>query len=303
MNQPPLVLYHAGCNDGFCAAWLCHLAWPRAEFVPAWYGMPAPDVTGRDVVVVDFSFPREDMTRMKGQAASLVVLDHHETARAALAGLEFCRFDMEKSGARLTWEWLCQEGHLPDVMRRTYRADAPPWPVAYTEDRDLGHSITGPGRLPDSPAVNAALATYPHQFSAWDTLWGRGASALVPEGQAVLRYQAKLIEDAVRHAAEAQAVRDGSRVRVVNTTVLISEIGHELARDRDFGVCWHARGDGKIVYQLRASQEGKNVAEFARQYGGGGHAGAAGFVMPPEAAPFVRIGPRAAIPVAGQPCA
>lgn len=32
------VIYHAGCTDGFCAAWLFHKVFPCAEFVPAQYG-------------------------------------------------------------------------------------------------------------------------------------------------------------------------------------------------------------------------------------------------------------------------
>jgi len=34
MNSPLLVLYHANCWDGFCAAWIAHQIYPDAEFVP-----------------------------------------------------------------------------------------------------------------------------------------------------------------------------------------------------------------------------------------------------------------------------
>ena len=34
----PLVIYHAGCWDGFCAAWVARKALGDIEAVPAHYG-------------------------------------------------------------------------------------------------------------------------------------------------------------------------------------------------------------------------------------------------------------------------
>ena len=38
------VIYHAGCFDGFCAAWLAHKVYPDAEFFPTHYGEEPPEV-------------------------------------------------------------------------------------------------------------------------------------------------------------------------------------------------------------------------------------------------------------------
>jgi hypothetical protein len=56
MTQP-LVLFHSDCWDGFCAAWLLHryAFGDNAEYQPVMYGQVAPDVTDRDVMVVDMS--------------------------------------------------------------------------------------------------------------------------------------------------------------------------------------------------------------------------------------------------------
>ena len=70
------------------------------------YGDPVPDVTGRDVLILDFSFKRDVMLDLACKAASILCLDHHRTAEAELAGLLFCKFDMNKSGGRLTYEYL-----------------------------------------------------------------------------------------------------------------------------------------------------------------------------------------------------
>jgi len=67
-----LVIYHANCIDGYTSAWA---AWRKygddAEYLPASYGDPAPDVTGRWVLVVDFSYPRDVMLKwtLRGPAS------------------------------------------------------------------------------------------------------------------------------------------------------------------------------------------------------------------------------------------
>ena len=111
--EKPLVIYHANCWDGFCAAWVARKALGEIEAVPAHYGQPPPDVTGRQVFILDFSYPRDVMVNVVGQAAWTCVLDHHKTAKEALHRLDEVLapdltvvFDMEKSGGRLAWEYF-----------------------------------------------------------------------------------------------------------------------------------------------------------------------------------------------------
>lgn len=275
---PPLIVYHAGCNDGFCAAWLCRKAWPDAEFLPASYGDEPPDVLDRDVLVVDFTYPRPMLEAMAAAARSIRVLDHHKSAQADLAGLPFCTFDMEKSGARLAWEYLYGGGLLPDdwlaTNRSGYSFGVAPWLVDYTEDRDLWR-----WGLPASRAVNAGLGSYDLDFAVWSMLHRRKPHDLAVEGEAIIRYQDKLIGAAVGRAVEAEALQTGQRVRMVNATCLQSEIGNRLAEGFDFAAVYAHGGYRAISVSLRSLPGGADVAEFARLYGGGGHARAAGMAI------------------------
>lgn len=273
-----LVIYHANCFDGFACAWLFHQAFPDAEFVAAQYGEPPPDVTGKDVVIADFSYKATELIPMIGSAASFVLLDHHRTAAAELSGIEaqsavagFPRptivFDQAKSGGRLVWEWLLRNDpdRLPIVR---------PWLVDYTEDRDLWRWA-----LPHSHAVNAALRSYPMTFEWWDKLALRDPGELAVEGTAILRAEQQLIDRHVRNAAEVELA--GHKVLAVNATVLQSEIGEALAQGRPFSLTWFDRADGFRVFSLRSRGEsGIDVSEVARRFGGGGHRAAAGFQMP-----------------------
>ena len=80
MNKP-LVIYHGNCADGFSAAW-CF--WRKygdgADYHAGVYQQDPPDVTGRDVYLVDFSYKAPVVARMLKVARSVCLIDHHKTA-------------------------------------------------------------------------------------------------------------------------------------------------------------------------------------------------------------------------------
>lgn len=269
--MPPLVIYHANCRDGFCAVWVAKQALGEIEAVPAQYGQEPPDVAGRRVYILDFSYKRSVLEEMSRKAESILVLDHHKTAQAELEAIGrdpftgylaggktlLCIFDMEKSGGRLTWEH--------------FFGDKPaPWLVDYTEDRDLWRWT-----LPESKTINAALRSYPLDFAVWNDLLKRSLAVLSVEGQSIFRREQQIIDDHLRHAREIEM--EGHRILAVNATVLFSEIAGELARDRPFGACYFDRQDGKRQWSLRSRTDGVDVSDVAKRRGGGGHRNAAGF--------------------------
>jgi uncharacterized protein len=269
LRRSPLVLYHANCADGFCAAWVAHRRFgDGAEYVPVQYGQPPPEASmgGRSIYVLDFSCNRATTLWMADVAKSLVVLDHHKTAQAELIGIERDRltvvFDMKKSGGRLAWEHF-----FPD--RPT------PWLVEYTEDRDLWRWA-----LPDSRAISAFLASHPFNFNLWDgfnDMWvNRGVWwGCVSQGEAILRYQEQQVERAVKNAWEI--TMDGYKILCVNATSLVSEIAGKLAEGRPFGATFFDLPEGRRVWSLRSREGGIDVSEIAKKHGGGGHKNAAWF--------------------------
>lgn len=265
MTPVDLVVHHADCPDGMCAAWVVLKHSPSATVLAARYGDAAPDCRGLRVAVVDFSYPRADLMRMREEAVSLVVLDHHKTAAAALAGLDFCVFDMNHSGARLAWNH--------------FHPDKPvPWIVDYVEDRDLWRWA-----LPNSREVSAVMQSYHltiETFEMFAVMNADPRTASVPllgvAGEAILRYQRRLIESAVRRARPESI--GGHDVLCVESTVLKSEIGEALSEGQPFVAIWSLNEAGERVYSLRSREGGLDVSEIAKQFvGGGGHPRAAGF--------------------------
>lgn len=255
------VIYHADCVDGFTAAWVCHMEWPDAEFVAARYGDAPPRVAGRDVVIVDFSYPREILIEMQEAASSLRVLDHHKTAAEALAGLDFAVFDMTRSGAGLAWDTFCAPAARPAL-------------VNYVEDRDLWRWA-----LPESKAVSAYIALRDRTFRCWSALATELESidTVIERGHVALQVVDQYVDSrAMRHRV---AMIGGYWVPCINTTFAVSELVGELSEGFPFAAGWFERTDGKLVYSLRSRGDGIDVSEIAKQYGGGGHRNAAGFTV------------------------
>jgi oligoribonuclease NrnB/cAMP/cGMP phosphodiesterase (DHH superfamily) len=207
--------------------------------------------------MLDFAYPRAVMQDLAAAAASLLVLDHHKTAAADIGDLPYCRFDMTRSGCAMAWSH--------------YHADAPLPPLlAYIQDKDLWT-----WKLDASNEVSAALASHPMDFRLWDQLT---IDALKRDGSAIRRYQSQLVRDICAQARRGRFA--GEDVPFVNTPVLQSYVGNALARGEKFVVLWHERPDGTLRVSLRSTDGGKDVAEIARAYGGGGHERAAGFGLP-----------------------
>ena len=296
----PLVLYHANCWDGFCAAWIAKHALGEIEAIPVQYGQDPPiDFCGRDVYILDFSYKRQVMRTILSQSRFVCVLDHHKTAQAELAGLvdEFIQrpdlinnapgselpviyFDMDKSGGRLAWHYFygITDPCWPRLLNAFPKCDQqrPPWLVIYTEDRDLWR-----WKVVYSRAVNAWLRSYPLDFDLWDSFaklsplaWD-GRQCPVSEGDAILRREQQIIDEHVKHAREIEM--DGHSVLAVNATVLFSDIAGELAKGRPFGACYFDRQDGKRQWSLRSRDDGIDVSAIAKVHGGGGHRNASGF--------------------------
>ena len=259
-----VILYHAGCADGAVAAWVAQHRYPNAELVPVAYQRPPPDVSGRHVLIVDFSYPRETLLAMHAKAASLRVLDHHKTAAEDLQGLDFCVFDMSRSGAGITWDVL-------------FDGAPRPWLVDYTEDRDIWR-----WRLPDSKMVNAYLQTVGHDMAALSRVVADGLDVARDRGRVAEAVRRDYINATKRTAYRAFfAGEDGVALCVNAGGWANSEVLGELATESEAGYAfaWAECSDGTYAYSLR-SRAGVDVSAIAKRFGGGGHAQAAGFSTP-----------------------
>jgi uncharacterized protein len=267
--------FHAGCPDGFGAAWSVWRAWgPSARYVPRGHDSDPPRKphVGGTVVFVDIAPDNQYLRQLADEAAHVVVLDHHWSAReryAADPGVENLItdgghrvvFDLGHSGAVLAWRYFHPSQPVPSLL-------------AYVQDQDLWQWA-----LPRSEEVNAAIGSHEREFAVWDELAARSPEELAREGEPIVRAHRIEILRALT-TAHAIMVAD-RRVEAVNALQNRSHLGHELAKRAAFGhpIGVVYRVVGRTVEASIYSIGDVDVSAIARRYGGGGHRNASGFAV------------------------
>lgn len=293
MTKPDICIYHGNCADGFGAAWAVWKRWgDTVDYFPGFYGAEPPQVAGKNVLLVDFSYKAPVLHAMAAVASTVVILDHHKTAQADLASLPppldgpydpntmlhwqrecnapasiHALFDMERSGAQIAWDYL-----HPNQPR--------PLLLDYVGDRDLWRF-----KLPRSREVNAVIFSHPYDFKVWDGLAhdlvdDAGYWNTVASGEAIERKHFKDIAELLALTRRKMRI-GGHEVEVANLPyTMSSDAAGILAEGKPFGACYFDRNDGARVFSLRSREGGVDVSAIAKTYGGGGHAQAAGFQAP-----------------------
>lgn len=276
----PLVIYHGNCADGFSAAWCFWRKYKDgADYVAGVYQQDPPNVTGREVYLVDFSYKRPVVEAMLRTAGSVTLIDHHKTAIDDLLPLKadmmatnnngmgdnfgwFC--DLNRSGATLAWDYL-----FPGEDR--------PLLLGHIEDRDLWRF-----KLPNTREIQANVFSYEYTFEQWDKLMSADQAELLKmtvAGAAIERKHHKDIAELVA-VCKRRMVIGGHDIPVASLPyTLTSDAGHLMAQGEPFAACYWDTADGR-VFSLRSTDEGMDVSEVAKLYGGGGHVRASGFKVP-----------------------
>jgi len=256
------VIYHANCTDGFGAAFSAwKLLGNRAEYHARAHGDKPPNVKGKNVVILDFSFNNKTTKRLIKEANNLLVIDHHKTAMVELHDISNTHFDMTKSGATLSWEFFHPGKEAPKFIQ-------------YITDRDLWK-----WELPYSKEFSAAFDMVPYEFEEFEKFEDDSVfDDAVKRGSFILAYSKTVIKKVCEKSVSKKY--KGMDVSVVNSSHWISEIGAKLSPDCDFALIWYYdHDDQKTRVSLRSFHDRIDVSEIAKDYKGGGHKKAAGFTL------------------------
>ena len=270
-----VCFYHAGCPDGFGAVWSVRKAWGEdARYYARSHDdlLPLDELEGALVVFVEIAVENRQLRELSRVAGHIILLDHHisaklryqsdlETVNEIEAAGHEIYFDLDHSGAMLAWNFFHPEDPAPPLLE-------------YVEDQDLWN-----WKLVGSEEVNAAIASYPREFEAWDELAQRSPEDLMRDGEPIVRSNKMEVLRAIQNAHAISIGND--RVEAVNATVNRSAIGHELAKRMAFGRAWGCvyRISGSRVHATLYSIADLDVSEIAGGLGGGGHRNAAGFTV------------------------
>ncbi len=265
---PPICVFHKNCLDGRASAAVVKRYDPKVICTPQQYGSRRSSLLGRKVYIVDFGFPLEEMKKIEQEASEVIWIDHHVTHQETQRQLGWGHFDLNESGASLTWKTLFPDEPVPEI-------------ISYIRDRDLWL-----WELPDSRAINIALFHITTDNNIGDLL-DYDLQQLKKLGEPLLAAQELRIAQAIRNGIPSMNPYGlmGKRALVMNTNCDISELGERayLPAKRggagyDLAIIFSMRRDGKWVHSLRsANDQDVDCERIARNRGGGGHKGAASY--------------------------
>ncbi len=274
-DEVDYVIYHSPCSDGTgsgLVAWKYLSAkFPDRKVIykPMPIGAPPPDdITGRNVLVCDYSYKKDVVADILTKVNKLLIIDHHKTAEKELEGVDTVNkiFDMNHSGAALTWNYFYPNTTLPLLL-------------AYIEDRDIWKKA-----LPGTDDFASAIHVLPHEFPVYDKYLDDMALMDLVNNTGV-KYNE--LNDYYSNQAVGYSVPKFSKIKgkfyfvgYVNTTILKSETGNRIFTQyplSDFSVCY-SLGDkaNSTAMSLRSTNDRVDVSKIATKFNFGGHRNASG---------------------------
>ena len=268
-----LVITHKNCNDGTGTAevikyhnrlmnkrepsimYLTHDSFDFKDVIEA--------CKDKVVYVGDFSFNKDELEELTKVTKSIIVIDHHLSAFESIGDLDYVHIDLEKSGARLAWEFF-----FPLIVKA-------PILIALIEDRDLWNFFY------DKKDTNAlVLALKSERDLNFKTLIEDDVTVtdLIEKYGSVLEY----IEN--EDLKYSKKVDDFMFFRTsfvgINTNLPSSNILNLASREHGKPALSYniekINDINNIKISMRNHDESVDVSRICKLLGGGGHAKAAG---------------------------
>lgn len=271
-------LYHDDA-DGRCSAAIVRLALgPSVGLQTIDYGDPIPweIIEASDkVVVVDFSLPLDDMRRVQ-KTSELVWIDHHKTALDGLSEMQDIPGlrSLDEAACVLTWRTFFPDHPIPRAV--VYIGDRDTWRLAYDDSAPFSEGL----HQEDSRPWNDGL---------WKPLLDDEAGnveELIQRGTVLHQARVRRIERQIKRYG-FEVTFEGCRTLAINVRgsgemgAMIRQLGYEI------GYCYiEAEQNGELKTFVTLYSDRVDVSEIAHKFGGGGHAGAAGFSIERTGSPF-----------------
>lgn len=252
----------------------------RAVYPPKDYDRLFPaEINGRDVISLAVSYPLAEYQELKRRARSLVIIDHHKTTIDAIGPLQdpAVILDGKHSGCVLAWLFFFPERPVPSFLLAI-------------EDRDIWT-----WQHPHSRTFLPLLDNSPRTFEEWDRFAQERyfdslcANTEIPR---FLDQQVQNIVDNILGEGNRNVIMENNVVFVCAPSILTNAVAARFLEDPAirFVAIWRYQAD-RVSFGLRSADQGTDVEQVARQFGGGGHLHAAGcsVAISPSESPLTAI--------------
>lgn len=271
MYKKTVIITHKNCPDGFTAAWV---AWTifkdNADYIGESPGQKdfsyLHKLKNKNVYIFDIYVPQELINKIKQIANNLVVIDHHPNSE----NLKGIHYNEKHSAGYLCWQYFYPKKDIPAFIKLISDNDTGTWKIKYSEELSLYVKYN----------VKPVLLKY--NFKQLSKLTNDSDLKLaIKIGINYKEYELNLIESVAKYAKQK---------KYKNYSVLIVEscipsLGGKIATYLSnkpgikFGAVYRTLAPNKYLITTRSNNKSVDLNKIANKYGGGGHKGAASFVV------------------------
>ena len=300
-----VCIYHSIDLDGFMSAAIVkhwHIEYLNSisnkitetntlDFIGYNYGQPIPDLSGYDkVIMCDISFPKEEMRKLFEQRLNnFVWIDHHISAIKEVGRIIPMKFTEEisikHSACELTWQYFFPNEQIPEIVRLLGRYDC------------FGHKGTDEEQkvLEFQYGARNYITNYESAYK-WLV---RSLNAIndntTPEkdvhkvGKHIYAYLCTEAKQVYKNGFVIQFLIPKEQAPQFGFKYKFICINKERFNPINFGIDYHKDGyDGAACFHFNGTHWCFSLyndnglvdcSQIAKQFGGGGHKGAAGFII------------------------
>jgi len=259
-----VVFYHADCTDGFTAAWVAHKKFGnKADYISCFHENEPPKIKGRDIYMLDMTFPKPITERLMKDNKRVTAIDHHISVKSITLSTHKPLYALNHSGCVLAWKYFFSNKPIPTFLLSI-------------EDVDLwNHKVKG------SADLYSYLDLLDFKFNVWTKVISDFANLIkrkkiLEMGKLISLHQEKMRDKKIEDNARLVKL-DGYVVYAINNTGDSSFMGAKLCRMRPpFAIIWRQKKDGRVTVSLRGVGN-IDCSKIAAKYGGGGHKHSAAF--------------------------
>jgi len=273
-----MICIHHNDLDGRCSAAIVRKYFKEnVTFIETDYKDPAPlgKLAGEDIVIVDFSYKPSDMLNIIELANSVVWIDHHATAKdypyQYLTGLR--NFEDKKfSGCELTWMYYFPMDAMPISVQLL--GDYDKWALKMEDSKVFYEGMK----------IEKNGPTEYLWIELLDTKYYKTCKDIIEKGKTATKYRDNYCAGLCKSFGYETEI-DGNKAYVCNMFMFGS--GGFGKKFHEYPFCIAYIHDGK-QFSVSLYSETVDVGQIAKNHGGGGHKGAAGFVC--DKLPWVKTG-------------
>jgi nanoRNase/pAp phosphatase (c-di-AMP/oligoRNAs hydrolase) len=271
------VVFHYPCQDGLTSAWI---VWKYHKLkdiditlYPIQHGVDLDINKFKDnkVIFCDYSPSLEVLNLIEMSTKEICILDHHISAQRVLENKKYAIFDMNYSGAGLTWLYFFPTIEMPLFIQYIQDRDLWTWKLEGSKEFTAGFStICETYNMKDFDSLFSLFDNIESKMDYYKEIGTVMNNMILSKARAI----------ADKHITTITKYK-GYNVCIVNCIEYVSEVGSIITSNPliDFAVLWkYNHPTQEYIVSLRANNK-VDCSVIAKQYGGGGHKNAAGFTI------------------------